>query len=156
MNYAMLKKMRKNKGNKGFTLVELIVVIAILAILAIGAIAAFSGIQQNAARASLNSDARLLAEALNNFNFSTTAATRINTTAQLTAASTPVSTVQLTTTPTPGSALGAFNFTVTFPDDLRANLVRSAVAPPATPDGLWTVRTTAIAAWNTTDLTLAP
>jgi prepilin-type N-terminal cleavage/methylation domain-containing protein len=59
---------RISKAKNGFTLVELIIVISVLAILAVGAVIAFQGIQANARRATLTSDTRSLANALNNLN----------------------------------------------------------------------------------------
>jgi len=70
-----MKMLEKNRT--GFSLVELIVVIAILALLAVAAVLAFNGVQQNARRSQLHSDASALAAALNNHNAQALPADRI-------------------------------------------------------------------------------
>lgn len=56
------------KCKTGFTLVELIIVIAVVALLAVGAIFAIMGIQRNARRVAVASDAKLLVQGLNLYN----------------------------------------------------------------------------------------
>jgi prepilin-type N-terminal cleavage/methylation domain-containing protein len=60
--------MSVKKTNKGFTMVELIVVIAVLLILAVIAVVVFSGIIENARRATIISDANTIARNLNTAN----------------------------------------------------------------------------------------
>jgi len=62
--------MRKMKQRKGFTIVELLIVIGVIAILSVTAIIAYSGMQANARRSVLRTDANNLVGALNNFNAS--------------------------------------------------------------------------------------
>jgi prepilin-type N-terminal cleavage/methylation domain-containing protein len=66
--------MNKQKLYKGFSLVELIIVIAVLALLAVGSVAAFVGIQANARRSMINTNASALVSALNNYNVQVTTA----------------------------------------------------------------------------------
>lgn len=57
-----------SKADKGITLIEIIVVIAVVAILALMAVLAFGGVQENARRTALYTDAHALATAINNRN----------------------------------------------------------------------------------------
>ena len=91
-----MKKRRLNQ--KGFTMVELIVVIAIIAILAVAGIMAFGNIQARARTNVAQSNAALLAGALNAHNA---------------LATTPIVTASLATVTTHAGLNGAWDTTVT-------------------------------------------
>ncbi|MCL2576688.1 MAG: type II secretion system GspH family protein [Defluviitaleaceae bacterium] len=142
-----------NKNQKGFTLVELIVVIAVLALLAVGAVIAFQGIQANARRATLTSDANALASALNAAN--STLAARGGT--LLTAAPAADANHRITITVAAAGGLTAEVFFVDFETAnhaARATAALTFINPPTGVTGAagtFVLNTTAIQGWNTQD-----
>lgn len=71
------------KGKKGFTLVELIIVIAVLALLTVMSVFVFMGVQNNARRSKLMTEARGIVDNVNRINSFLTVSTHITTHAQL-------------------------------------------------------------------------
>ncbi|MCL1843189.1 MAG: prepilin-type N-terminal cleavage/methylation domain-containing protein [Defluviitaleaceae bacterium] len=72
-----LKENKENIKRNGFTLVELIVVIAVLAILAVVAVVAVRGVQANARRSVLLTDAASIARGINGINSARSGENRI-------------------------------------------------------------------------------
>ncbi|MCL2576690.1 MAG: prepilin-type N-terminal cleavage/methylation domain-containing protein [Defluviitaleaceae bacterium] len=116
----MKKSLRKNDG---FTLVEIIVVISIIAILSVMSVVAFNGVQANARRSALSSDASALAAAINHFNAQTRGDTRVQNNGNLLASPLSVTGTNVLTGTTITTSPGA-------PFSIRFAIPQDGVRPP--------------------------